>query len=1424
MGIYVEQDGSNTKNYFGVFGDDNAGVNRGQLFFDQYPPGGGYINMNTSLNLNEWIYVSYVQSGSQRYLYVNGKLVKSDNAVEVYTGGTPSSVYIGSRPSSAYDFNGYIDEPKIYNYARTADQIRQDYNKGLSVSLGNTNPYSSLSNGLVGWWKMDEASWNGTPGELKDSSGNNYNGVGVGGINSTSTAKFNRAGYFDGSNDYLNVTNSIDYGMNNFSVSFWMKADSTNYKRFFAHYNPGYVIAKTSDSIQVYVADDSGNNTSSYLTVMSGIDYVTNWTHITLIFDRQQRKILGYANGEYKGSASMSMIVGTINPPNNINIGTYTDLYDGYLDEVRMYNRSLSSDEVRHLYEWAPGPVAYYDFNENSGSNVYDKSGTGNNAIFSGTPNWDEGKIGSGVYTGNTTADFIDAPIVDINQSWTAMAWFKYPFTSTGASWHTLFRGNGGDHQILVQRSDMQLGMYDNGGTSFHGTGYIMTNLSLGWHHIATVGHDSVQDFYIDGVYVGQASDKSDTDIRYIGNQSSGQNWGYFDEVKIYNYARNQRQILEDMNAGRQNNPIAYWSFDEGQGTTTNDYIGSNDGVMTNMHTNTITAWQGFGKSGNALLFDGVNDYIDFGDDSLYTSDISVSAWFKTSSNGADMVLFANDATSILDSVGMDLGHIAYSKSGNTFMRETVSTFNDGLWHNLVLDTANNLIYIDGNLQALQTGSMFRLSNRLSIGSRYLSSWDQYWNGYIDEVKIYNYPITLDEIKENYNVGLQNRLSSSQVDDKSDGLVGWWKLDESSWNGTAGEVKDSSGIGNHGVATNANTTSTAKYEKAGLFTGTSSVNLGTAANLEMGADGAVTVSMWVRPTSLSNYGQLFFGGGSGGAQGYGMKLDSSGNFNYEIMGNSGVRYNYTSAFGLQVNNWYHITAIFDGKNNRMQAYLNGVLKHSVNISEPGAVNNADNFYLGMHSGPTWYYNGFMDDVKVYNSIRTPEQIVREYVEGPPPIRYWKFDEMSGTTVVDSAGSNYTGTLNNGPTWTVEGKKGGSLEFDGNDDLVELSSTAAPTLQQMSLSFYVKTNHTGNDQGIISKYQNWSYWNYQIYSDTTGKIKYNIGYHDGGTYVWENTLTSNRSINDNQWHHVVATYDRNQMKIYIDGVLDNSVSEDRMFLGGSSPLYIGAGTYNDDITLHYDESDVTFDGLIDEVKIYNYALTSRQVALENSNGAPIAYWNFDEGEGTTVYDRSGKENNAILIVGSGGTQSATSSAWTNGASGKQNGSLNFDGNDDYVVAGANPITSTSTFTLSTWLKAGSHSDYGIAAFMGASASGQSAYLGYVTTANVGTNNSLGGGFYGRNYGSGISDTNWHLVTLTFSGGANGNAKLYIDGELKVADTYTPNLASTAVYFGRANSGTAYFYNGQVDETKIWNYELTPEEIKKEYNGGFSSFFR
>jgi hypothetical protein len=180
-------------------------------------------------------------------IYVNGKVSTTIEAnkwqhVVVTTNTAVSGSAIKIAQISTNFGQVFIDEVKLYPYARSAAQVLADYNagkakaastKGVAVNLSSVEGAqaglpSSLSEGLVGYWKMDESSWTNdcSTSTVIDSSGNGNHGKSCpSGAGSQPTAgKFGNAGNFDGSDDYVDVGDQSSLeGMTYLTVSAWVK-------------------------------------------------------------------------------------------------------------------------------------------------------------------------------------------------------------------------------------------------------------------------------------------------------------------------------------------------------------------------------------------------------------------------------------------------------------------------------------------------------------------------------------------------------------------------------------------------------------------------------------------------------------------------------------------------------------------------------------------------------------------------------------------------------------------------------------------------------------------------------------------------------------------------------------------------------------------------------------------------------------------------------------------------------------------------------------------------------------------------------------------------------------------------------------------------------------------------------------------------
>jgi len=125
------------------------------------------------------------------------------------------------------------------------------------------------------------------------------------------------------------------------------------------------------------------------------------------------------------------------------------------------------------------------------------------------------------------------------------------------------------------------------------------------------------------------------------------------------------------------------------------------------------------------------------------------------------------------------------------------------------------------------------------------------------------------------------------------------------------------------------------------------------------------------------------------------------------------------------------------------------------------------------------------------------------------------------------------------------------------------------------------------------------------------------------------ISSSIVVNDNQWHHIVFTWtgdtSTDGAKIYIDGQLTasgTSEADDTGVRDGNDLIGKLDGAWGGDDLFF-------FHGIIDEVRIYNRALSPEEIRYHYNRGRPVAHWRFDEGSGSTIYDSSGNEYHGIL---------------------------------------------------------------------------------------------------------------------------------------------------------------------------------------------------
>ncbi len=200
-------------------------------------------------------------------------------------------------------------------------------------------------------------------------------------------------------------------------------------------------------------------------------------------------------------------------------------------------------------------------------------------------------------------------------------------------------------------------------------------------------------------------------------------------------------------------------------------------------------------------------------------------------------------------------------------------------------------------------------------------------------------------------------------------------------------------------------------------------------------------------------------------------------------------------------------------------------------------------------------------------------------EDPNLVGYWKFDEQSGTVAADSSGSGNDGSLVNGVGWT-EGLFGNGAIFTGSNAAVEVG-TAGMDAERGSISMWVYANGFPNGQHYLFGHTTQPVWSdrIQLYTDTYGNLHLGLGAsHAAAVYI--------QRLSVERWYHIALTWEGKSYVVYVDGISRAA--------GAYSGL-TGIAAYADIGNNGYAvERDEPFKGIIDEVKIYNRALSEAEI--------------------------------------------------------------------------------------------------------------------------------------------------------------------------------------------------------------------------------------
>lgn len=447
-------------------------------------------------------------------------------------------------------------------------------------------------------------------------------------------------------------------------------------------------------------------------------------------------------------------------------------------------------------------------------------------------------------------------------------------------------------------------------------------------------------------------------------------------------------------------------------------------------------------------------------------------------------------------------------------------------------------------------------------------------------------------------------------------------------------LNDGTGRANHGTAVGAPGFAAGvigpgalSFSSAANGTSFNYVTLGVRPDLSFGVTNDFTISLWARmnswtrdPAFIANKNWV-----SGSNLGYVLATDADGRFQWNFKeADPNTRKDYDGPGGTFTAGgaWRHVAVTFDRGGNAL-TYVNGALVDVRSIGatpttvDSGLPTNIGQDGTGTYTdGGTMGGSGWIDDLGVWRRVLSSSEINRIYTAGlggtnlsnvPDPVNtnligHWVFaaTNITGQTVRDLAGTRDGTIIGTKMLYQSNGVE--ALWLDGSTYVQLAASIGGASLPQRDLSVeaWVALNagttwggilgviqdNGSAEQGWVLGYNN-SQFNFALSS---------TGADDGNGLLTYLNADTNYTLQ--RWHHVVGTYDGTLQRVYVNGRLAGSstVQSSNINYATAAPFDIGA--------YHDDNEFFPLNGWIKEVKLYNVALGSNEVAASFQAGSNI----------------------------------------------------------------------------------------------------------------------------------------------------------------------------------------------------------------------------
>jgi len=601
------------------------------------------------------------------------------------------------------------------------------------------------------------------------------------------------------------------------------------------------------------------------------------------------------------------------------------------------------------------------------------------------------------------------------------------------------------------------------------------------------------------------------------------------------------------------------YGFEETSGITATDTSTSKNNGTLNGATSTAS-----GKFGRALSFDGVNDRVDVPDAASLdlSTGMTMEAWVKPTTN-------AGWRTALMKERGANLLYALYASNGVAPNAENFTTAENAVnapaakalalnaWTHLAstYDGTTLRLFVNGEQVATKaaTGAMPNTTGALRIGGN--APWGEYFSGLIDEVRVYNRALSVSEIETEMKIPVG---SPTPLDSEPPSAPGNLKATGSLGKVTLGWDASTDNVGVTGYEVYRSTTPG--------FTPALANRIATPAGTGY-VDTVAAGTYFYRVKAADAIGNLSPASG-----------EASGTATADVNAPTGVAVTAPAPGSVSGTVTLKASASDDVGVAGVQFLIDGGSFGAEDTSAPYEIQWPSTAVAnGTHK-----ISARARDAANNTTTSSEVSVTVDNAPATGLVLALGFDETSGTTAADASPSKNNGTLN-GATSTASGKFGRALSFDGVNDRVDvLDANSLDLTTGMTLEAWVKpTTNSG--------------WRTALMKERGANLLYALYASNGVAPNAENFTTAENAVNApaanalllNAWTHIASTYDGTSLKLFINGTQVGTKAATGAMPNTTGALRIGGnaawGEY--------------FSGLIDEVRVYNRALSATEIGID-----------------------------------------------------------------------------------------------------------------------------------------------------------------------------------------------------------------------------------